>query len=125
MAQITHDLRDTLEGTEVEIYRLLCENLSNQEIADQLDMRTPTVKWHLRNIYRKLGVEAKNNTSDTQSARRRAILYAGTRIEQVVSFKGDAGARAYTLAEIRSAAKKVAYTTNQVDSLISLLEIGV
>ncbi|MBE0684669.1 MAG: winged helix-turn-helix transcriptional regulator, partial [Anaerolineaceae bacterium] len=42
---------------EQQILRLLNANLSNQEIADQCSISSSTVKTHLENIYRKLGVD--------------------------------------------------------------------
>lgn len=121
MRTITHDLRDTLEGREIEIYALLCQNLSNREIAERTDIAFDTVRWHLRNIYRKLGVEARNS-SDGQSARRRAILYAGTKIEQLVSYENKSE-KIFTLAEIRYAAKKVGYSLAQIEDIVSFLEM--
>lgn len=118
---ITHDLRATFTGREPEIYALLCQGLSNQEIAAQLQMPVPTVKWNLRNIYKKLGVDVCKQ-GDSQSARRNAILYGGTKIEKIVTYN-DAGEDAYSLKEIRSAAKKVGLSLTQVSDLISFLEM--
>lgn len=123
-ATITHDLRDTLEGKEPEIYRLLCENLTNAQIAAQMDMPQPTVQWHLRNIYRKLGVDRASDDTDTQLPRRRAILYAGTKIEQIVNYE-NRSEKSFTIRQIRTAAKKIGCSLEQTDNLISFLEMEI
>jgi LuxR family maltose regulon positive regulatory protein len=46
---------------ELELLSLLASGLSNQEIADILSLSLATVKWHLYNLYAKLGV--KNRAS--------------------------------------------------------------
>lgn len=48
---------DELTDRECEVLKLLVEGLSNQEIADKLFLGIGTVKFHLRNIYSKLGVD--------------------------------------------------------------------
>lgn len=45
-----------LTAREMTIMRLLCEGLSNGEIATRLTVAVSTVKNHIHNIYRKLGV---------------------------------------------------------------------
>lgn len=44
---------------EVEVLRLVTTGLSNREIAAQLSFAESTVKTHLKNIYRKLGVNSR------------------------------------------------------------------
>lgn len=123
MTTITHDLRDTLEGKEPEIYRLLCENLTNDEIAQRMNMPKPTVQWHLRNIYKKLGVDLGTaGNENSHLARRKAILYNGTKIEQVVSY-GNGGERSFTIRQIRIAAKKIGCSLEETNDLISFLEM--
>jgi NarL family two-component system response regulator LiaR len=48
---------DDLTEREREVLALLVEGLSNQEIADKLFLGIGTVKFHVRNIYSKLGVD--------------------------------------------------------------------
>jgi LuxR family maltose regulon positive regulatory protein len=50
------DFNESLSKREVEILRLLCQGLSNQEIADRLVLSVGTVKFHVHNIFGKLGV---------------------------------------------------------------------
>lgn len=57
---------DTLTSRESDILALLCEGLSDQEIADRLVIAYSTVKWYNRQIFNKMGVEN----------RRQAILRA-------------------------------------------------
>jgi LuxR family maltose regulon positive regulatory protein len=44
---------------ELELLSLLSSGLSNQEIADNLSLSLATVKWHLYNLYAKLGVKSR------------------------------------------------------------------
>ena len=46
----------------------------NQEIADQLFLSIRTVKFHVENIYRKLGVRTR--TEAVRVARERGILFS-------------------------------------------------
>ena len=57
---------------EHEILNLLSAGLSNQKIAKELWIAEQTVKFHLTNIYRKLGV--KNRTAAVQTAQARGLI---------------------------------------------------
>lgn len=57
---------------ELQILCLLAEGLSNGEVAGRLVLTEGTVKWHLHNVYAKLGV--KNRTGALREARTRAWL---------------------------------------------------
>jgi DNA-binding NarL/FixJ family response regulator len=48
-----------LTRRETEVLRALCEGASNQEIALALTVSDGTVKYHLSNVYRKLGVKGR------------------------------------------------------------------
>ncbi|MCG6867843.1 MAG: LuxR C-terminal-related transcriptional regulator, partial [Gammaproteobacteria bacterium] len=48
-----------LSGKETEILTLVANGLSNKEIARVLSITLGTTKWHLRNIYDKLGVSSR------------------------------------------------------------------
>ncbi|MBI1298455.1 hypothetical protein GC175_26270 [bacterium] len=60
-------LIEPLNDREEAILRLLAQKRSRQEIADDLILSINTVKWHINNLYAKLGVEKRNE----------AILRAG------------------------------------------------
>lgn len=49
-------LYESLSSRETEILSLVCHGLSNQEIANQLVLSVGTVKFHIHNIFGKLGV---------------------------------------------------------------------
>jgi ATP/maltotriose-dependent transcriptional regulator MalT len=54
------DQQISLTGREKQILELAAEGMSNQEISDKIFVSLGTVKWHLHNVYDKLGV--KNRT---------------------------------------------------------------
>ena len=56
-----------LSKKEIEVLRGLCAGLSNKEIARDLDRQEVTVKLHVKNILKKLGV--KNRTSAALTAK--------------------------------------------------------
>lgn len=47
---------ESLTRREIEILKLVAAGLSNQQLADELLISVATAKWHLHNIYEKLGV---------------------------------------------------------------------
>jgi LuxR family transcriptional regulator, maltose regulon positive regulatory protein len=53
------DDRDTLSAREHQVLRHVADGWSNREIAARLDLTEHTVKWHLKNIYAKLGVRRR------------------------------------------------------------------
>lgn len=64
--------RAGLTEREMTILRLVAEGLSNLDIASQLYVTEQTVKFHLSNIYRKLGVA--NRTEATRHAYRNGLI---------------------------------------------------
>lgn len=62
----------SLTPREREILTLLCRNYSNQEIAQAMCVAESTVKTHLHNIFRKMGI---NKRSDAISAVHQAGLF--------------------------------------------------
>jgi len=52
-------LIEPLSEREIEVLELLADGLSNREIARKLFVTVGTVKWHLHNIYGKLGVRSR------------------------------------------------------------------
>jgi LuxR family maltose regulon positive regulatory protein len=52
-------LLEPLSERELEVLQLLSGGLSNREIASRLFLTVGTIKWHLHNIYGKLGVHSR------------------------------------------------------------------
>lgn len=48
-----------LSERELEVLRLVAEGLTNPQVADRLYVSPRTVGFHLRSIYRKLGVPSR------------------------------------------------------------------
>jgi DNA-binding NarL/FixJ family response regulator len=63
---------DILTDRELTILKLVAEGLSNLDIANRLFVTEQTVKFHLSNIYRKLGVG--NRTEATRYAYRAKLI---------------------------------------------------
>jgi WD40 repeat protein/DNA-binding CsgD family transcriptional regulator len=55
----TTELVESLTLREQEILHLLTEGYTNQQIAQRLFVELPTIKWHITNIYKKLGVRSR------------------------------------------------------------------
>ena len=54
-------LIEPLSQRELEVLRLLTTHLSRIEIADQLTVSPNTIRFHLKNIYQKLGVHSRSD----------------------------------------------------------------
>lgn len=65
-AQFSKDLSEPLSNRELEILQLVAAGESNKEIAKKLVITVGTTKWHVHNIYEKLGI----------SGRAEAVAYA-------------------------------------------------
>ncbi|MDF2869241.1 MAG: ATP-dependent transcriptional regulator [Anaerocolumna sp.] len=65
-------LADPLRKRELEILKLIAEGLSNNEIAEILFITTGTVKWHINNMFSKLGVNKR--TQAVVKARRLELI---------------------------------------------------
>lgn len=50
---------EKLTETQIEVVKLLCRQLSNQQIAEDLGIKIGTAKWHLNQIYQKFGVRTR------------------------------------------------------------------
>ena len=72
----SRDKKQTLIGAlnerELEVLRLIAEGLSNQEIAGRLVIALSTVKWHINNLFGKLGVRSR--TQAVAQARELGLL---------------------------------------------------
>lgn len=71
-ATTVHTEQERPTERELQILRLLADGLSNSEVAGRLMLTEGTVKWHLHNLYAKLGV--RNRTGALREARIRAWL---------------------------------------------------
>lgn len=63
---------ERLTNRETEVLKLLDSGLTSQAIADHIDLGLSTTKWHIQNIYNKLGV--RNRSGALACARRLALL---------------------------------------------------
>ncbi len=54
------EFEDDLTNRELELLRLIAAGLNNKELAQELFISVTTAKWHLQNIFRKLGVRNRN-----------------------------------------------------------------
>ncbi len=52
-------LLEALTARQIEMLGLLDAGLSNQQMADQIDVSLTTIKWHLQQLYAKLGVSSR------------------------------------------------------------------
>ena len=67
----SHDV-DKLTNREMELLLLLDSGLTGQAIANNLNLSLATTKWHIQNIYNKLGV--RNRSGALSLARRLALI---------------------------------------------------
>ena len=51
---------ESLTPTELRVAQLAAQGISNGEIAEQTFVSRNTVAWHMRNIYRKLALESRD-----------------------------------------------------------------
>ncbi|AQT69465.1 ATP-dependent transcriptional activator MalT [Anaerohalosphaera lusitana] len=81
---------------EVQIVKLVCQGLSNKEIADILDVSSGTIKAHIRNIYRKSWVH--------------------TRIEMLIRFLEDVAAANIEPDDYDHSYSRIKENTSHIDS---------
>lgn len=70
-------LRPFLSERELQVLEHLVEGKSNREIADTIYVSIDTVKAHLKNIYKKLGVHSR--TQATKTAIQKEIIHLSNR----------------------------------------------
>jgi DNA-binding CsgD family transcriptional regulator len=79
-AQAISASETSLTAREIEILRLLAQNLSNPQIAERLVVSRRTVDAHLRSIYDKLGVKSRD--AALRVAREQGLLQYGRSIRR-------------------------------------------
>ncbi|WP_217592916.1 response regulator transcription factor [Cohnella sp. GbtcB17] len=62
-AQVEAQPHEELTDREMEVLQLIAQGKSNQEIADELFIGIKTVKYHLTNMFSKLGVEDRTQAA--------------------------------------------------------------
>ena len=67
-----HGLVEELSARELDVLELIVAGRSNGQIGEQLAIAESTVKWHVKNIFGKLGV--RNRTSAALAARQLQLL---------------------------------------------------
>jgi DNA-binding NarL/FixJ family response regulator len=72
VARPANDATGTLTPREFEVLLLVASGLTNGDIADRLYVTEQTVKYHLSNVFRKLGL--KNRTEASHFAHRYGLL---------------------------------------------------
>jgi LuxR family transcriptional regulator, maltose regulon positive regulatory protein len=58
-ANRAHPAVDALTSRELEVLVLLAQGLSNQQISTRAQISLTTVKWHVKNVFAKLGVSTR------------------------------------------------------------------
>jgi DNA-binding CsgD family transcriptional regulator len=75
--------RDDLTAQELQIARLVAEGLSNRDVAAQLFLSPRTIDFHLRNVFRKLGISSRMQLVQFDFARADAVAGAQPAIAPV------------------------------------------
>lgn len=70
--EVDHPLAEKLSPRELQVLKGLTEGKSNKEIARDLDITEPTVKLHMKTLYRKL--EVANRTQAALAAREAGLF---------------------------------------------------
>ena len=65
-------LAERLTARELDVLEKLCEGLANKEIARALGIQEPTVKLHMKTLYRKIG--ASNRTQAAMMAKQAGLF---------------------------------------------------
>ena len=70
-----------LSPREREVYELICQGLTNRQIAEVLVIEESTVKAHAHHIYDKIGIRSRKDLAVRAALRRQATSATGTRAE--------------------------------------------
>lgn len=62
-AEPANPLLEKLTPRELQMLERLCDGLSNKEIARALDIQEPTVKLHMKTLFRKIGVSNRTQAA--------------------------------------------------------------
>lgn len=73
----------SLTERETAVLRAVCEGLTNRQIGRELWITEQTVKFHLKNVFRKLG--ASNRRDAVKRASERGLVWSGERRTTVTS----------------------------------------
>lgn len=57
--QVTHELLDMMSERELQVLQLLADGFSYEDLAKKLNLSIDGVRYHIRNIYQKLGVNSR------------------------------------------------------------------
>jgi LuxR family transcriptional regulator, maltose regulon positive regulatory protein len=66
--QSNRPLIEALSGREMQILLLIAEGKSHERVANELVVAVSTIRWHIKNIYRKLGVHSGIEAVSTAKA---------------------------------------------------------
>ena len=80
---------EQLTMREQEILDMIAQGLSNREIADELVITIGTVKWHVNQLYKKLGV--RNRVQAIVRARELDLIVTGDAFDLLPDMKASVG----------------------------------
>jgi DNA-binding NarL/FixJ family response regulator len=83
-----HDPVSTLSPREREVYELLCEGLSNVEIARRLFISPATAKVHVRHVYDKLEIRSRTALALSAASRAQAAPSAASETSTSTDVEG-------------------------------------
>ena len=128
------ELIESLTLREQEILRYLVEGNTNRQIAQMLFVELPTVKWHITNVYKKLGVRSRvqailrvrelNLIAPRTGAKEEAEEVTRTSIALPEPVNPYKGLRAFDAADSRDFFGREAVVERLISRLASSTEMG-